>query len=358
MRPLIDYIEVLDKSLIKKEENIFKHFTNQLVNNPDHKDKKIFKSIMLYKEAICNYSLTGVNTNFSKLLLWIDDANKKVDINGDWTQTYFVLNEIISLIETKNVMCMKNGFERDALLVCQNYLMSDYYKKSEDAAYREEETLDDYLYELESIMSGLWTNYDFSYLIKSCFLQFQIMNIKPLTYNNECIARILGTLFLSFKTYNDTPKISMSSYLLKNKARYFELLDNSKKRLRNISEFINFLLVAIAEGCAESQKIFNDIEELIAKNLVSLQNVVGEWPILASQYEKFTNKFFITREDVREFLDTLNVHFVDATVHMLFKLNVLKYVDENNKNKMIFTNIWEYILKLDEELINIYKSFD
>ena len=124
MRLIEKYLEVFNKDLINKANNAKLIFSNTLSNLYSHKNKKIWKTIMMYKEVISSNSIENINTNYTKIVQWLD-LPKHISSQDIWTNTRKTVNCLISYIESKNILEAKQNIDSQVLLMIQKYLDSN-----------------------------------------------------------------------------------------------------------------------------------------------------------------------------------------------------------------------------------------
>lgn len=83
-------------------------------------------------------------------------------------------------------------------------------------------------------------------LTKMAILHYQFESIHPFYDGNGRTGRIVNVLYLILKGYLDIPILYLSSYIIKNKARYYELL-SAVTRTGDWESWIQFLLQGIEE---------------------------------------------------------------------------------------------------------------
>lgn len=348
MRLIEKYLEVFNKDLINKANNAKLIFSNTLSNLYSHKNKKIWKTIMMYKEVISSNSIENINTNYTKIVQWLD-LPKHISSQDIWTNTRKTVNCLISYIESKNILEAKQNIDSQVLLMIQKYLDSN--NKEFNNYSNDSYVLKDYLTDLENFLKNPIYKNELGYIIQSCFAHFQIISIKPFHENNALIARLSQLLMLCYETNNDIPKFSLSSFILAHRQQYNELLESANKSLSSINKFINFLLLALCEACIESENILKATDKLVVSNISKLVELFIDYPILNSEYQEFCNLLTISKKDVAKLLNIKDIRKLDEIIELLLSKNIIQYISNEHKNKFIFTNIWNYLIELDKQLI-------
>ena len=125
-------------------------------------------------------------------------------------------------------------------------------------------------------------------LIKMAILHYQFESIHPFYDGNGRTGRIINILYLILKGYLDIPILYLSSYIIKNKQKYYELLRSVTKD-ENWEKWISFILIGVEETSKETiEKVL-----LIKKQLDTTIDLVKE------QLPKIYSK---------ELIETLFVH--------------------------------------------------
>lgn len=97
-------------------------------------------------------------------------------------------------------------------------------------------------------------------LIKIALAHCQFENIHPFKDGNGRTGRILNILFLCQKGYLSFPILYASSYIIKNKNEYYEILRTSKEK-EDYTEAVSYILKSFKETADRTRNI---IEEIVA----------------------------------------------------------------------------------------------
>lgn len=112
----------------------------------------------------------------------------------------------------------------------------------------------DYIYDDE--------NYTYHPLIKIALAHYQFESIHPFRDGNGRTGRILNVLMLCQKKYLDYPVLYASSYIIKHKSKYYELL-NMTHETEQYSEIVRFMLNSFNETARETLHIVEGIKKLL-----------------------------------------------------------------------------------------------
>lgn len=99
-------------------------------------------------------------------------------------------------------------------------------------------------------------------LIRLAIIHYQFETIHPFYDGNGRTGRIINVLYLTHKKLLDLPILYLSAYIIKNKARYYELLENVSKN-SNWNEWIEYILNGIEQTSVASIKLIRDIDTAI-----------------------------------------------------------------------------------------------
>lgn len=355
MRFIRQYLKVFDKSLIRKCEVAKQIYPDFLINSYKLNDHKLWNTIIMYQEILSNSALSNNNCTFAKLLLWLDKSEIFQE-DESWSKISKVIDCLIAFIETKNFVIGRNVIDKETFLLAQKYLSKQKAQFNHSSAYDINYSLNDYLKELDSFLVNQNYDKEFGHLIKIAFLHFQLIDLKPFTHNNNITARLVCSIYLTLITKNEIPKIAPSFYLLQNKKRYFELLENCQKKLSSINQYLNFILLSIIEGCNTSKVMLDEIEKLIDENVQSiLQNIESD-DILKIEIKRFCNELLIDKNSFKTLLKTNDINVVNSFLNKLINDKIIKYVSNDFKNKLIFVNVWNYLIEQDKEIIKCIAS--
>ena len=112
-----------------------------------------------------------------------------------------------------------------------------------------------YIDDINILMANLekHINYDIDELdplIRLTVIHYQFETIHPFYDGNGRTGRIINVLYLTHKKLLDLPILYLSAYIIKNKSKYYELLENVSKN-GDWSEWIEYMLNGI-ERTAEA----------------------------------------------------------------------------------------------------------
>ena len=124
-----------------------------------------------------------------------------------------------------------------------------------------------------------YLNNDDDSLTKLAILHYQFESIHPFYDGNGRTGRIVNILYLILKHHLDLPILYLSSYIIKNKEQYYELLQ--KVRTEEAWEkWIVFILKGIEETAVETIEKVKAIKELLDS---TIEKVKSEAPKMYSK---------------------------------------------------------------------------
>lgn len=113
--------------------------------------------------------------------------------------------------------------------------------------------------------------YDEHPLIKIALAHCQFENIHPFNDGNGRTGRILNILFLCQKGYLSQPILYASSYIIKNKNEYYEILRTSKEK-EDYNEAVAYFLRSFKETADRTRYIIEQIVKLTTEYTMTKEN--------------------------------------------------------------------------------------
>jgi len=99
-------------------------------------------------------------------------------------------------------------------------------------------------------------------LIKMAVIHYQFETIHPFYDGNGRTGRILNILYLVLNDLLDLPILYLSSYIIKNKADYYRLLQEVRTK-ESWEEWIIYMLEGVEQTALRQIELINDIKELM-----------------------------------------------------------------------------------------------
>jgi len=118
-----------------------------------------------------------------------------------------------------------------------------------------------------------YLNNDDDTLIKLAVLHYQFESIHPFYDGNGRTGRIINILYLILKHHLDLPILYLSSYIIKNKERYYKCLQKVREE-DDWKTWIFFILKGIEETARETIQKVKDIKELLDNTIEKAKSKV------------------------------------------------------------------------------------
>ena len=171
-------------------------------------------------------------------------------------------------------------------------------------------------------------------LAKMAILHYQFETIHPFYDGNGRTGRIVNILFLLLKDYLDIPILYLSSYIIKNKIKYYDLLLSVTKN-SNWEDWILYILEGIEITAKETIIKIKNIRDLLDK---TIETVKEKAPKIYSK--ELVETLFVNPYCKVEFIiNSINVERKAASryLHRLEEIGLLKSYKVGKEN--IFINI-------------------
>ena len=173
-------------------------------------------------------------------------------------------------------------------------------------------------------------------LIKIALAHYQFESIHPYRDGNGRTGRILNVLFLCQKGYLDAPILYASSYIIKNKNEYYELL-NTAKRTEKYEDIVYYMLHSFKDTAEKTLRIVEEINKLLTYYTSKdfLQTLKGQYDPLYKTINLIFKKVYVRISDLVD----LGIHRQTAAVYLD------RLVDEGllSKEKIGRDNIYKNI---------------
>lgn len=136
-------------------------------------------------------------------------------------------------------------------------------------------------------------------LIKIALAHYQFESIHPFRDGNGRTGRILNIIFLCQKEYLSYPILYTSSYIIKNKNQYYNLLQKSKETL-NYTEIIEYMLNSFKHTAHKTLHIVENIKGMLAEytNEDFINELKGQKTLLIEMIEMIFEKVYVRNADL------------------------------------------------------------
>ena len=246
--------EILLDTLALQEAKVSSNIENIRTTNDDLLRAVAFKDFNAETKAISDYKdalLAGFELLREKGQFGIEDLeaiNAPVNTQGRGVRSN------LSNFNTLTRIKRSNGSDDEII-----------YTPPHGKALLTEQLLDmlDYIYDDEQ--------YNEHPLIKIALAHCQFENIHPFNDGNGRTGRILNILFLCQKGYLSQPILYASSYIIRNKNEYYEILRTSKEK-EDYTEAVAYILRSFKETADRTRYIIEQIVKLTTEYTMTEQN--------------------------------------------------------------------------------------
>ncbi len=112
-------------------------------------------------------------------------------------------------------------------------------------------------------------------LIKMALIHYQFESIHPFYDGNGRAGRILNILYLVLKELLDTPILYLSSYIIKQKTDYYNLL-SQVRHTESWEDWVYYILTGIEETANQTTQLIANIRILLEKTINDVREQVPE----------------------------------------------------------------------------------
>lgn len=157
--------------------------------------------------------------------------------------------------------------------------------------------------------------YDLHPLIKIALAHYQFESIHPFRDGNGRTGRILNILFLCQKGYLDAPVLYASSYIIKNKHKYYELLRTAKET-ETYEQVVEYMLTSFKETAERTLRIVEEIRKLLDQYTSRdfLEKLTGQYEPLKKTVEIVFKKAYVHNADLTK--GDLGLHRQTAAAYL------------------------------------------
>ena len=128
---------------------------------------------------------------------------------------------------------------------------------------------------LQQLETYINTDNDMDPLVKMALVHYQFESIHPFYDGNGRTGRILNILYLVLKGLLDTPLLYLSSYIIKKKKDYYDLLSKVRHD-KNWEEWIKFIFTGVEETAKETAVLIYTIKSLLDKTVKDIKEEAPE----------------------------------------------------------------------------------
>ena len=240
-------------------------------------DSILLSSIIL-KEAKTSSEIENIITTQDELYKALADSVKEIDV-----ETKEVLNYRSAIWTGFNELKEKEFLSTNIIIRIQNELEGNnagirklpgttlVNQQTGESVYTppdNEESINRLLKNLEDYINK---TDDIDPLIKMAIIHYQFESIHPFYDGNGRTGRIINVLYLILKELLDKPILYLSDYIIKNKNRYYDLLQNVRDK-NGWEAWIIYMLKAVEITSVETLKMISSIVDLINETTEKCKN--------------------------------------------------------------------------------------
>jgi Fic family protein len=264
----IDAKEILNHAIkANRELARLKGYCSRLPNS------SILLTSIILKEAAASSEIENIITTQDELYKALISKNQKID-----PPTKEVLNyrsamrigltemrkkEILSINIIKKIQAELEGNSAGIRKLPGTTLTNDVTGEVMYTPPDNEDAIKKLLKNLEQYMN---TNDEIDPIIKMAIIHYQFESIHPFYDGNGRTGRIINVLYLVLKKLLDNPILYLSSYIIKNKNKYYKLLQQVRTE-NKWKNWIIFMLNATEETSLETYNMINTIINLLNNTL-------------------------------------------------------------------------------------------
>lgn len=284
-------------------------------------NKNILINAVTIKEAKDSSEIENIITTHDDLYKAISNAS------GASAEAKEVVNYRTALLKGYELVKNRNMLTTNMIIEIQSIIENNNagIRKLPGTVLRNERTVDT-IYtppagedEIIELLNNLekYINYDYSDLdplIKLAVIHYQFESIHPFYHGNGRTGRIINVLYLVLKKLLDSPILYLSSYIIRNKAGYYKLLQEVRTH-DNWEGWIIYILKGIEETAEETlsliKRINKEVESMSAEIKERLPKLYSKELIELLFYEFYTkivyieNGLSVTRKTAANYLSTL-----------------------------------------------------
>lgn len=230
----------------------------------------ILLSSVILKEAKTSSEIENIITTQDELYIALASNINKVDTNTKEVLNYrsavwkgFKEQEKRGFISIKTMLDIQEELEQNDAGIRKHPRTSLVNDTTGEIIYTPPDSEEIILKLLRNLEEYINSKDEIDPLIKMAIIHYQFESIHPFYDGNGRTGRILNVLYLVNKKLIDKPILYLSEYIIRNKNKYYTLLQ--KVRTENAwEEWILYMLKAIEETSKETLKIISSIVDLMS----------------------------------------------------------------------------------------------
>jgi len=273
---------------------------------------------LLFQEAKCSSAIENIVTTNDELYkgLVLNELTLAAKEVRDYKEGLFLGYQLMqkkqNLISLSDLIAVNSVFNRrekgirknrddfDALLTRIVALHKDGTKEILYTPPHGEQLLNSMLRDLMEFVYDD-ERYSLHPLIKIALAHYQFESIHPFYDGNGRTGRILNILLLCNKEYLAKPYLYASSFIVKNKVEYYQLLNETTTK-NNYEKIIMYMLQSFGQTARETLKLVENIMELYGRYISQefLASIQGNKENLRLAITKSFEKMYIRNKDLED----------------------------------------------------------
>jgi Fic family protein len=298
----------------------------------ESKDSSAIENIITTYEDIYKEMIT--KKPISRAAKEVNNYKKAIDIGFDELKNKGCIstNTLVSIQEI--IEPNKGGIRRLPGTVIKNMDTNEIIHTPPQS----ESDIRDLLKNLEEYLNNV-DEYD--PLIQLALIHFQLESIHPFYDGNGRTGRILNILYLVLKGKINQPILYLSKFIIENKNRYYELLKICNQDIKNIDEFVSYILKGIYETSNYTISMILRVNELINITKETMKERLDD--IYSDELITHLFSYLYTKNEF--FRESLNVSRPTATKYLKALEKEGFLVSERVGKEVVYKNI---------QLLNIF----
>lgn len=177
-------------------------------------------------------------------------------------------------------------------------------------------------------------------LIRLAMIHYQFETIHPFYDGNGRTGRIINILYLTHKKLLDLPILYLSAYIIKNKSKYYELLENVSKN-GEWNEWVEYMLNGIEHTAEASVTLIKEIDDATREFGELLQE--KEWIVYSKDFVELLFSYPYTKIEIGR--KKLNISRQTASKYLKIceKLDAFKCVKLGRINYFVNLRLFEIL---------------
>jgi len=204
-----------------------------------------------------------------------------------------------------------------------------------------ESSILDYLTNLEQYIN---LNNEYDPLVNMGVIHYQFESIHPFYDGNGRTGRVINVLYLVMKEKISYPVLYLSRYIIRNKERYYKLLQESEHDVNKIIELVQYMLQGIEETAEFTIDFINEIVKSMDKTTKEMKDKLPK--LYSNDLVEYLYSHFYTKNEL--FKEAFNITRQTASTRL----------KELEKNGFLYSeHIGKEIIYINVALMELMKKW-